>query len=260
MSEGQFTNWFNKIVNAQTSTAPSVNMREGKKVEDAFLEYTGGRTSYKDYRESIEISKLQQFKKTRDAIQLHDQYMKTHNPKYKSFEDNCSEESLEAKENQELDRRLDIELQKKLNIYKEQEIVSEKVRKQLEEQENRYKERLRQRNAMVMKMHTNIQDYDKKFAHVKEYRTYEETLASDHSSEGLNSAKDKYMDIALLDKLGVSNEESESQEIKAIRTAHVSTINDRLIEHQKGMLSKLAKTNQHMSRERKNYKPLDKDG
>jgi len=236
-----FSEWFNKITECNNvndlsyvnDTITDINTNINGDIKDNTTKH---KKNYDAYEEYMSIKRQLHIKKTQDQINQYDNTKSSESSDYKSFSQNCENEVDEKDINDKLDNDLDIIQKKKLNIYKDEDepILSEKelneklelIRKKDEQDKLRTEERM----ASIQTLNNHLDNYDAKQMNRVNYKTYKEICTYE---------KDIEMDIMLMEKLGIYDESTETDEQKKRRLKNIKIIEERLMNHYKKPNKKL---------------------
>lgn len=227
----RFSDWFNKITG--TIPTPTENKPVSVVTEEPILPHERVVENIKksDYDAYTEYAQLKRKLHTQKAYkQIHDYDSKNleKNPNYKSMDHYIQNEVDDVDKDDNIDKALDIEQQKKLGVFSEVEDVSDSRKKQLEEQHKKYLESCNERKKLIDSMRQKLTAYDAKYKDNDQYKSYAD-LCKENAE--LND-DDEEMDRALMEKLGVYNYSEETDAVKRKRADRQAAI-DKLIKKDK---------------------------
>lgn len=229
---------------------------EKDKIETEFsIKVFSNSEKMRDYSDFNTMRRNLLINKALDQVNKYDITKKEKDPEYKTYKEGLELEVAEDDKNEAVDVIMDIELQKKLEVYNKPEIITDERREEVKKQEIVYNQRKKERDETLKSSMDFIKTYDEKMRQTNpDYKDFGEE--SDEDAKKLPAYINDEMDILLQEKLGVYNEECETADVQTRRMAQRKAAEERLKEHNKQrdeiFNSRLNKMNKYDEKLKKN--------
>lgn len=188
--------------------------------------------AYQAYHQKKRNAHIQ---KARDQVSAYDSDRTKKNPEYKAYSDNIAHEVDDADDDPDVDRAMDIQQREKLDVFNGVEVVSEKEKKRLDEQEAVFKQRALDRNAAIEQLRSKINTFDQEQKR-DGFKSFDEQRKDNQAATTSN--QDDCMDIFLMEKLGILTNDVKPDVQKQIVTER-SKLDDKLKSHNARQLETL---------------------
>jgi hypothetical protein len=228
----RFSEWFNRIVGNNldqndTKVSPTISIVSEEPILPHETPETPIRQSdYEAYSIYSARKRNLHMQKALKQIRDYDAKKAASDPNYKSLAYNCEHEVDAKDEDAGIDKALDIEQQKKLGIYSGVEDISDARKKELQEQKDKFDARQKERESALHAMRNKLSVYDTQQAHREGYKSYEQHCKDNEQNS--DQEEDDEMDRVLMEKLGVYDEEDESDTVRQRRLKKQQAIDKKI--------------------------------